>query len=221
MERITPMEPQFTRPRTGQRNLFVTFLDNGVLLLGLTFVAWILELVDWMLRTSSPDGIYSLDRFGIHPRDPHSLVGVVTSHWLHGGWGHLMSNTFPFIMLGGFVLLGGRALFWKVSFLISLVGGSALWCFGGPGNHLGASLVIFGYLGFLLTRGIFEKSALWISVAVITLVLYGGMIFGVLPWQEGVSWEGHLIGFFSGILAAKWLVPKNLPIYQINHGRTT
>ncbi len=221
MERLRAMEPQLIKRRSGQRNLFVTFLDNGVLLLGLAFIAWILELVDWMLRTSSPDGSFTLDRFGILPRNPHSLVGIVTSHWLHGGFTHLVSNTVPFIILGGFVLLGGRALFWKVSFLVSLLGGAALWCCGGPGNHLGASLVIFGYLGFLLTRGIFEKSALWISIAVITLVLYGGMIFGVLPSQDGVSWEGHLFGFFSGILAAKLLVPKNRPIYQFNHGRST
>lgn len=192
-----------------RRNLFSAFIDNIVFLLGLTFLAWSLEIVDFFLSGR-------LDSFGIQPRNTDGLTGILTAHWLHGNVRHLASNTLPFMMLGGFVLLGGRAMFWKVSLFVGLLGGSLLWLLGGTGtNHIGASLVIFGYLGFLLARGVFERSGLWVTVSVVTLLLYGGMIFGVLPGQEGVSWRGHLFGFLSGIAAARFLIPKNLPVYRV------
>lgn len=189
-----------------KRRIFSAFFENMFLLFVMAFIAWAIEIVDFFVGGM-------LDR-GIVPRDPDSLMGIVTAHWLHGSFPHIISNTVPFLMLGGFVLLGGRALFWKVSICIALLGGGLLWLFGSYGNHFGASLVIFGYLGFLLTRGIFEKSALWISISVITVVLYGGLLFGMLPGQANVSWDGHLFGFVAGIVAAKTLVPRNKTIYQ-------
>ena len=190
-------------------SILAAFVDNSFLLLGLAFLGWSLEVIDWLVLGGF------LDRFGIRPRDPDSLGGLLTCHWLHGSFPHLFSNTLPFIVLGGFVLLGGRAMFWKVSIFVALVGGGLLWLLGGNGNHLGASLVIFGYLGFLLARGIFERSALWVVISIVTLFLYGGMIFGVLPSRGDVSWEGHLFGFVSGIAAARILVPKSLGSYRI------
>lgn len=194
-----------------RRNLLAAFFDNIFLLFGLTFAAWGLELVDFFLGNR-------LDAFGIRPRETTGLPGIVTAHWLHGGAKHLFSNTLPFLMLGGFVLLGGKKLFWKVTLFVGFFGGGLLWLLGGSGeNHIGASLVIFGYLGFLLARGFFERSGLWITVSVLTLLFYGGMIFGILPGKEGVSWMGHLLGFFAGIAAAKMLVPKNVPIYRVEN----
>lgn len=192
-------------------NIFAAFVDNSFLLLGIAFLGWSLEVVDSLVL-----GGY-LDRFGIQPRVLDSLSGVFTCHWLHGSFPHLISNTLPFIILGGFVLLGGRAMFWKVSFFVALFGGGLLWFLGGTGNHLGASLVIFGYLGFLLARGVFERSALWITISILTLFLYGGMIFGVFPGRDDVSWEGHLFGFISGIAAARLFVPKSLGSYRIEN----
>ncbi|MDF1815578.1 MAG: rhomboid family intramembrane serine protease [Verrucomicrobiales bacterium] len=210
------MEPEIPVPAPRRRSLVAAFFDNTFLLLGLTFLAWGIELVDWVL------GHYLDNSFGIRPRDVTGLSGILTAHWLHGGPKHLISNTLPFLMLGGFVLLGGKKLFWKVTLFVALIGGGLLWLLGGSGeNHIGASLVIFGYLGFLLARGFFERSGLWITVSVVTLLLYGGMIFGILPGQEGVSWMGHLFGFFCGIAAAKALVPKNIPIYRVEGRNVT
>ena len=143
-----------TTPR--RRSLAATFFDNIFLLCGLTVFAWSLEVVDWFLG-------HRLDHFGIWTRRIEGLTGILTAHWLHGGFPHLLSNTLPFLMLGGFVLLGGRALFWKLSIFVAILGGTLLWLFGDLFDpvkkpHLGSSLVIFGYLGFLLTRGFLKRA---------------------------------------------------------------
>jgi membrane associated rhomboid family serine protease len=82
------------------------------------------------------------------------------------------------------------------------------WLFGSPGVHIGASGVIFGYLGYLLLKGYFERSAFSIALSLGVGVLYGSLLWGVLPTQYGISWEGHLFGFLGGVLAARVLTPE-------------
>jgi membrane associated rhomboid family serine protease len=174
--------------------------DNLVLLFGAVLIAWGLQIAD--LVTFS-----FLDNFGIKPRTLSGIPGILAAPFLHGDFGHLVSNTIPFLMLGSIVLIGGRRLFVAISLFIIAIGGGALWTMGPSGtNHIGASLLIFGYLGFLLARGVVEKSTFWIVVSVAVLILYGGMLAGVLPGQEGISWQGHLFGFFAGILGARVLL---------------
>lgn len=180
-----------------REHLVGAFRDNVILLFGAVGIAWALEILDFFL-------LGSLDPFGIKPRTLSGLPGIGTMSFLHGGFGHLLSNTLPFLMLGGIVLMGGRKVFFTATFMIITIGGGALWTLGpGQTNHIGASLLIFGYLGFLIARGFVEKSGLWIAVSILVLVLYGGMIAGVLPGREDVSWQGHLFGFAAGIIAAR------------------
>ena len=179
--------------------------DNLVLLFGFVAIAWGLEIVDLLFR-----GFF--DQFGIRPRSISGIGGVLAAPFLHLGFGHLISNTLPFLVLGGVVLIGGRKVFVLSSLFIIAVGGMALWTLGPPGtNHIGAGLLIFGYLGFLLARGIFEKSVFWIVVSIVTLLFYGGMLAGVFPGQPGISWQGHLFGFIAGVLAAKVLFTRSAP----------
>ncbi|MDF2378037.1 MAG: rhomboid family intramembrane serine protease [Verrucomicrobiales bacterium] len=180
--------------------------DNLALLFGAVAIAWGLEIFDTLL-------FGFLDRFGIQPRSLSGLPGIATSPFLHLGFGHLLSNTLPFLVLGGVVLIGGRKVFLTATLFILSVGGMALWTLGPAAtNHVGASGLIFGYLGFLLARGLVEKSAFWIIVSIVTLVLYGGMLNGVLPGQPGISWQGHLFGFFAGLLAARVMFTREKPL---------
>lgn len=181
-----------------------SFKDHLFLLIGAVGIAWGLEILDTVL-------FGALDNFGIKPRQASGLTGVVTAPFLHLGFAHLISNTIPFLVLGGVVLIGGRKIFLQSTLFIILIGGMALWTLGPPAtNHLGASLLIFGYLGFLLARGIFEKSPFWIVVSVAILIFYGGMLSGVLPGEPGVSWQGHLFGFIAGVISAKVMFTKEV-----------
>jgi membrane associated rhomboid family serine protease len=171
-----------------------------VMLGGILAVLWMVELADllfWPL---------TLDRYGIHPRTLVGLRNILLAPWLHVGIGHLLANSLPFLLLGWLVSLYGLRQFWRVTLVTMLVSGLGVWLLAPPNTiHLGLSGVIFGYLGYLLLRGLFERSGYAILLAILTFFLYGGMLWGLLSWQPGVSWLGHLFGFFGGIVAASQL----------------
>ena len=142
-------------------------------------------------------------------RGLNALRGILFAPFLHGGFYHVMANTVPFIILGWFVMLRNIKDFYFVSVMSALVGGLGTWLVGRPCSvHVGASGVIFGYFGYLLFRGYFEKSFVAIAISIAIAIAYGGMIWGVLPTRSYISWEMHLFGFIGGIIAAKLLSPS-------------
>lgn len=161
---------------------------------------WGLECLDALLFRGR------LDRLGIYPRTLEGLWGILFSPLLHGSFKHLAANTMPLAILGGLILLGDLKAFVVVTGLVWLVSGVGVWLVGRPRSlHIGASGIVFGYLGFLLAQAYFEGSLVAIALAVITGVLFGGLIWGVLPSRRGQSWEGHLFGLLGGGLAARFL----------------
>ena len=136
---------------------------------------WAGEVVDIPL-----DG--RLDRFGIRPRRLDGLDGIVLSPFLHTGFGHLIANTLPFLILGGAIALGSTRRFVQATLIIGLIGGVGTWLTG-PANsvHIGASGLVFGYVTYLLSRGVFARKASYILGGVIVLFVYGGVLWGVLP----------------------------------------
>jgi membrane associated rhomboid family serine protease len=171
---------------------------QGTILGGFVATIWALEVVDIFLGGA-------LNRYGILPRNLIGLRGILFAPFLHGNFAHLIANTIPFLTLGWFVMLRETSDFFVVTGITMLVSGLGVWLFGSAGLHIGASGVVFGYLGFLLARGYFERNIPSILLSVIVGFLYGGAIWGVLPTQPGVSWEGHLFGFIGGVIAARFL----------------
>lgn len=141
---------------------------------------------------------------GIRPREPLGLLGVLFSPILHRNAGHLIANTLPFAILGWLVLLQGTDNFYAVSVVILLVSGLGTWLLGRPAIHLGASGLIFGYLGYLIARGYLEVTLMTLGLAFVVMLLYGDRVWTMLPDSENtaLSWEGHLFGFLGGVLAA-------------------
>ena len=154
-----------------------------------------------------------LNALGILPLNPVGLRGILFAPFLHGGFYHVAANTVPFIVLGWLVMLRNISDFYFVSIIAALVGGLGTWLIGDPRSvHIGASGVIFGYFGYLLFRGYFERSFVAIAISLVIAVTYGSLILGVLPTRSYISWEGHLFGFIGGIIAAKLLSPsKSVP----------
>lgn len=185
---------------SGDRSFLQSFREHAGLLLGLLAFMWAVEVVDFVLPR------LHLDHLGIRPRTMKGLWGIIFSPFLHVGFGHLLSNSIPFLLLGGLVMIRGRSRFLGLSLWVILAGGGGVWLLGSSGTvHLGASLLIFGYLGFLLGRGIVERRVGGIIVAIAILSGYGGMLYGVLPGRPGVSWLGHSCGFLAGIAGAWFL----------------
>lgn len=149
----------------------------------------------------------ALTRFGVVPRTVDGLRGILFAPFLHGSLAHLVANSVSLLILGWLVLVfGGRRHFYWVSAAAALGSGLCAWLLGASGSvHIGASGVIFGYLGYLMLSGWFARR-FWPFVASIGVTaMWGGMVFGVLPGQLGISWQSHLGGFIGGIWAARML----------------
>ena len=170
-------------------------------ILTLTAVLWVLEFYDQVTGQR-------LDAEGIVPREVDALDGVVWAPLLHGGFAHLAANTLPFLVFGFLVLANGLGRFVAVTAVIWLLGGLGVWLVAPDGTvHVGMSGVIFGWLTYLLVRGFFARSGTQIVLAVVVFLVWGGVLWGVLPGQPGVSWQGHLFGALAGVVAA-WLLAR-------------
>jgi len=164
----------------------------------LTAAMWGEEVVDTVM-----DG--RLDRYGIRPRDLAGLEGIVFSPFLHAGFGHLIANTVPFVVLGTAIALGGVRRFLTVTGITAVIGGLGTWLIGPERTvHIGASGLVFGYLSYLVSRGIFARKLSYLLGGVVVLAVYGGALWGLLP-TPGISWQGHLFGAVGGIAAASTL----------------
>ena len=165
---------------------------------GLLLMMWVLEALDQSTGNS-------LDQFGIIPRDVDAAGNIVLAPWLHFGWPHLIANSGPFLVLGVLTYVAGFVR-WLVTTLVSIVvSGVTVWLTAPAGSiTAGVSGLVFGYLAYLLIRGFFTRKPGQIALAVVVLLVYGGVLVGLLPTASGVSWQGHLGGAVGGGLAA-WL----------------
>jgi len=173
--------------------------ERGLLLVGgMAALMWAVEVVDLAAG--------DLDANGIRPRDGEGLLGIALAPFLHGDFGHLIGNTIPFLVLGAVIALSGLARVAAVTGIVAVGGGLGTWLVG-PGDtvHIGASGIVFGYATYLLARGMYSRRLLHLGTGVIILALFGTtLLFGLIP-SAGVSWQGHLFGALSGVLAARVL----------------
>lgn len=201
--------PDATAKKTPAKRLTMADLGRELRLHGWTLGVAIALL--WAIEIASALTGHSLVAFGIHPRETVGLIGIATAPFLHGSFDHLIANTLPFLILGWLVLVRETWHFFAVSAITAIVAGLGTWLVGASGSvHVGASGVIFGYLGYLMLGGWFERRIGTIVGSIAVAVLYGGLVVGVLPGTPGISWEGHLFGFLGGVLCA-WLLARRAP----------
>jgi membrane associated rhomboid family serine protease len=163
----------------------------------------------WVVQFINAADSYGLDRFGLQPREVDGLWGVVTMPFLHGSYGHLVSNTVPLLAIGWMVLLSGLRIWATVTAIVVVGGGLLTWLVAPHGLIVGASGMIFGWLGYLLSRAWFSRKLKWIFVAVVALVFFGSLLFGLFPTlHSGVSWPAHVCGFAAGVGTGALLHPR-------------
>jgi membrane associated rhomboid family serine protease len=180
--------------RTGERLKF-----QAKILIGIALLFWAVLIVNYFLLGNN------LLYWGVRPREISGLWGILFMPLLHGSAAHAAANTFPFLTLGWLVMMRRTADFFVVTAVTMFVGGLGVWLLGPSGTvHVGASGLIFGYFGFLMLRGYFERSLTAVLISFLVIFLYGGMLWGVLPQQDAaISWQGHLFGFIGGAYAAR------------------
>lgn len=166
-------------------------------------IFWAVEVLDFLVFNGS------LDSYGIQPHSVIGLRGILFAPFLHGGFGHLVANTVPFLTLGWLTMIQETSDFYISTIVSALVGGIGVWLFASPVSvHIGASILIYGYLGFLLLRGYFQKNFPSIALSIFVAIAYGSLIWGVFPSDMRVSWQGHLFGFIGGAIAARMVAKE-------------
>ena len=172
------------------------------LLVAIVVLMWAIEVVN------SLDSNH-LDGDGIHARDVGRLWGIFTAPFLHVSFAHLIANTVPFVFMGLIIALRGAARLSMITLIVIVIGGLGTWLIA-PANSVtvGASGVVFGYAAYLLTRGVFDRSALELLIGLVVGVVWGGALLTSLVPHYGVSWQGHACGAVGGGAAA-WLLARN------------
>lgn len=195
--------PSYRQLRSGATRTAGTMLSHALILAVTVALLWGIEVADVLFWQGG------LDAYGIRPRTWQGLGHVLIAPLFHVGFAHLAANTLPLVILGWLVMLRRTWDYFIVALVSALVSGLGIWLFGGSRTiHLGASGVIFGFLGYLLGRAYFERSIAALVLALVAGALYGGLIWGVLPGQAGVSWLGHFFGLLGGGLAAFLLADR-------------
>ena len=173
--------------------------DAAKILLALVALMWAVEVVDVIAD-------HRLDQYGIEARDPEGLDGIVTAPFLHVGFGHLLGNTIPFVIMGLLIALEGARRLLSVFAIVALVSGLGTWLVAPEGTiHVGASGVVFGFSTYLITRGWFNRRPVQVAIGLVVVVLWGGVLLAGLQPREGISWQGHLFGAIGGVVAARVL----------------
>lgn len=175
-------------------------------LIYLVVIAWVVAVVNFGLLGKA------LNQLGLAPRRLIGLPGILISPFLHADWQHLEGNTVFYLIFGGLVFLRDPSDFGAITGAIALISGAVLWLLGRPGIYVGASDVIFGYIGFLLSFAYFDRNLSSVLVLIITIMLvvftqrFGHTLWLIMPIRKGMAWDGHLIGLLTGILVARHLL---------------
>ena len=172
-----------------------SLLDKLIIPLTFPLLLWIIHLVTYLFE------IYPY-KLGILPRNIGGLVGIFTSPLIHGSFSHLISNTAPLVFMGLGIFYFYPKVAYKVFAIIYLGTGILVWIFAREVYHIGASGIIYGFVSFLFFSGIFRKDNRSIALALVVILFYGGLIWGILPIERGVSWESHLFGAIVGLISA-------------------
>ncbi|WKD60537.1 Rhomboid family protein [Corynebacterium ciconiae DSM 44920] len=195
--------------RTPQRQSRGGFGTGVRIAIGYVVVLWVVFFVQ-------QTGALNLSWFGIHPRDTSTLWHVLTWSFLHANMDHLIGNTVTGALFAFLVGVTGKRTFWEVTIIAAITGGLAAWFLGYPGtNHIGASGVIYGWLSYLIVRGVFNRSLRQIILGVVLAFTYSGFVWGVIPTEAAVSWQGHLGGALGGIVAGA-VITSDDPVRKIS-----
>lgn len=156
----------------------------------------------WLIKLGETLFGLDLTHYGIYPRDPHALTGILAAPLIHGSWSHLAANTLPVIVLGTGLFYGYPRSATRVLLAVWLGSGVGVWLFAREAFHIGASGLTFGVMFFLFVIGALRWDTRAIVIALIVFFLYGSMIWGIFPQQPGISFESHFFGATIGVLSA-------------------
>jgi membrane associated rhomboid family serine protease len=179
------------------------------------YVPFIIVLIMWAVWITE----YLLDAdfgvYGVMPRDVKGLIGILFAPFIHGDFEHLMSNTPAVLVLGGLMRFFYPSVSKVSMLLIFILSGIAVWIFARPSYHIGASGLVYGFAFFLFFSAVFRSDMRSLAISFFVILFYGGIVWGILPYQNGVSWETHLAGGIFGTVLAYFSRNADVPPVEI------
>lgn len=185
---------------TEKQKLFFSFFYPGIFVV----LLWIIEIIERV-------GNWDFGSFGIYPRELYGLKGIFFSPLIHSDFNHLINNSIPLFILGSCLFYFYRSLAFRVVILSWISSGFYTWISARIGFHIGASGLVYSLFGFILISGFLRRSSSLIGISFLVAFLYGSMVWGILPWDQQISWEGHLWGLFIGVVLAIFYRKKGPP----------
>lgn len=171
-------------------------MANGI------FFPLIFILILWIVKLSEYTFEISLAQYGLFPRTPEGLAGIVLAPLIHGDINHLFSNSVPLLILGGIICYSYKDIAFRVFFWVYLMTGLWVWAAAREAYHIGASGLIYGFVSFLFFSGLFRKNKRLLALSMLVTFIYGSLVWGMLPVMPGVSWESHALGALAGLVTA-------------------
>lgn len=178
-------------------------LGSAVIPLRLVFLMWLFFFLEFNFGLP-------LSAFGVHPRSLMGLIGIIIAPMVHGNIIHLISNTFPLLFLGGTLFFFYPRIATRVFFRAYIWTNILVWLFARNANHIGASGIVYGIAFFLIFFGLLRRDFMSLTISIITILLYGGIFYGVLPSDPSISWESHFGGALVGIASAFTFARKKI-----------
>ena len=181
-----PQRPGPTAPKRGLSGIvsrrYRTSVLGVELLLVMVAVMWVLEVIN-SLDSNALD-----TAAGIYPRNLGHLWAIFTAPFLHASFGHLISNTIPFVFLGLIVAWRGAARLALISLIVIVIGGLGTWLLSpGRTDTVGASGLVFGYATYLLARGFFDRRVAEVLTGALVAILWGWVLLLSLVPQPHVD----------------------------------
>jgi membrane associated rhomboid family serine protease len=200
--RYYPRNPQKLDPEMEKR----IFIHSLLFPLAFVLVFWLVEIIE---RISG----LSFVRLGVFPHHLNGLQGVIFSPFIHSDFNHLISNSVPFFILLFMLVYFYRRISYRIFFQMYFLAGICVWLAGREAWHIGASGVVYAMAAFHFVSGIIRNDTRLLTLSVVVVFLYGGMIWGIFPINPDISWEGHLWGAVSGVALAlyyrKYLIRRD------------
>jgi membrane associated rhomboid family serine protease len=156
----------------------------------------------WLIKFYEIISNNNLSWYGIYPRTVHGLIGIFAAPLLHADFDHLLSNSLPLLILGTIMFYFYRPIAFQVFFWVYLMTGVWVWAAARESYHIGASGILYGFVSFLFFSGVFRKDTRLLALSMFVVFLYGGTVWGILPFKNGISWESHLLGSLAGLITA-------------------
>ncbi|MEQ9300057.1 MAG: rhomboid family intramembrane serine protease [Cyclobacteriaceae bacterium] len=183
--------------------LFIQFIRLAKIPALMVALMWFVHITKWMIDAD-------ISSLGVYPRTLMGSSGILFGPMIHGDMAHLISNSVPLLLLGAALYYGYEEMASKVLVLIYLLSGLLVWLLAREAHHIGASGVVYGLFGFVVSGGLLAKQRSLTVIGMAVFVLYGGVFYGIFPNKPGISWESHLLGLMIGVVLAIFLARPNM-----------